>query len=194
MGSDQSVAVPREVLARGKEARVAFNKELEKSQIIPVYNSQVIAVRELKGIVKTIKLESNVMKKLNERIERLNGIIPTATATAKAIHENFRMKQESKKKVKGNVRKKRKLSHPTSTTANVPVSSTEDAEVLKLFVKEHNTEMIANEDITYIWDFSGQQLYDITHPTSLTSDVYLIEFNLMENMQGRKRKCRVSRM
>ncbi|XP_033096599.1 uncharacterized protein LOC117100875 [Anneissia japonica] len=134
-----SVAVPREVLARGKEARVAFNKELEKSQIIPVNNSQIIAVRELKGIVKTIKLESNVMKKLNERIERVNGTISTATATAKAIHEYFLMKQKSKKKSKGNVRKKRKLSHPTSTTANVPVSSTEDAEVLKLSVKEHNT-------------------------------------------------------
>ncbi|XP_033111246.1 uncharacterized protein LOC117112287 [Anneissia japonica] len=52
----------------------------------------------------------------------------------------------------------------------------------------------SNEDMTYIWDFAGQQLYYITHRIFLTSEaVYLILFNLMEGMHD-KGKCRVSRM
>ncbi|XP_033096600.1 probable serine/threonine-protein kinase roco4 [Anneissia japonica] len=50
-------------------------------------------------------------------------------------------------------------------------------------------------EVTCIWDFAGPPIYYITHPNSLKSDaVYLIEFNLMENMQGKKRKCKISRM
>ncbi|XP_033100564.1 uncharacterized protein LOC117104024 [Anneissia japonica] len=86
---------------------------------------------------------------------------------------------------------KRNISSKSSTSVYV---QTEDSEVLKTLGKEDNTGMIANEDITYIWDFPGQQLY-YNHPICLKSEaVYLIEFNLVENMQGTKKKCRVSKM
>ncbi|XP_033112389.1 probable serine/threonine-protein kinase qkgA [Anneissia japonica] len=47
-----------------------------------------------------------------------------------------------------------------------------------------------NEDMTYIWDFAGQQLYYITHRIFLTSKVvYLILFSLIECMyeKGKRR-------
>ncbi|XP_071945430.1 uncharacterized protein [Antedon mediterranea] len=46
-----------------------------------------------------------------------------------------------------------------------------------------DTNMFADEDITYIWDFAGQPLYYITHRIFLTSEaVYVITFNLKEGM------------
>ncbi|XP_033103963.1 probable serine/threonine-protein kinase pats1 [Anneissia japonica] len=52
----------------------------------------------------------------------------------------------------------------------------------------------SNEDITFIWDFAGQQLYYITHRIFLTSEaVYLILFSLKEGMHN-KGKRRFSKM
>ncbi|XP_033114409.1 probable serine/threonine-protein kinase roco11, partial [Anneissia japonica] len=52
------------------------------------------------------------------------------------------------------------------------------------------SQAIDNKDMTYIWDFAGQQLYYITHRIFLTSEaVYVILFNLLESMyeKGKKR-------
>ncbi|XP_033107194.1 uncharacterized protein LOC117109067 [Anneissia japonica] len=52
------------------------------------------------------------------------------------------------------------------------------------------SQTIDNKDMTYIWDFAGQQLYYITHRIFLTSEaVYVILFNLLESMydKGKKR-------
>ncbi|XP_033121382.1 uncharacterized protein LOC117120467 [Anneissia japonica] len=53
---------------------------------------------------------------------------------------------------------------------------------------------IGNENISYIWDFAGQQLYYNTHLIFFTSEaVYILLFNLMESMYA-KGKGRVSKM
>ncbi|XP_033100568.1 uncharacterized protein LOC117104028 [Anneissia japonica] len=55
-----SVAVPGEVLARGKQALSAFNKDLEKGQIT-VNQVQLVGIGGLEGIVKPLMLDITKM-------------------------------------------------------------------------------------------------------------------------------------
>ncbi|XP_033126941.1 uncharacterized protein LOC117124732 [Anneissia japonica] len=157
-------------------------------------------------------LESKVAEKLKQKGSQVEAAEPVQASAGKStpvpplVHapkkSNVFVRVFQRLTKKDGRRKPVTSSTPVLPSVPVPVEVNDPSQALpserqkriidRMFGKASAS--TSNEDMTYIWDFAGQQLYYITHRIFLTSEaVYLILFNLMEGMHD-KGKCRVSRM
>ncbi|XP_033116088.1 uncharacterized protein LOC117116201, partial [Anneissia japonica] len=146
-------------------------------------------------------LESNVAEKLkrkNSETDTSNvtpatkSQLPATSLTAAPVSQSEHVMTSKPTGAKGGNETGTGITGTTISPRQVFTSEIQTKILKRMTRKTSGT--VRNDDITYIWDFAGQQLYYITHRIFLTSEaVYLILFNLMESMHA-KGKCRVSRM